>query len=98
MVQKQLKKCRNVEQKEKLQRLLNRMVSSVSISSLGGTGREDVSPELCLSADTGHPFCTDTAGTGTEKTAEAEREGAVFEKTTEGIGQAGKETFLPKEM
>ncbi|RMC07776.1 hypothetical protein DUI87_15245 [Hirundo rustica rustica] len=29
MVQKQLKKCRNTEQKEKLQRLLNRMVSSV---------------------------------------------------------------------
>lgn len=28
MVQKQLKKCRNTEQKEKLQRLLNRMVSS----------------------------------------------------------------------
>lgn len=29
MIQKQLKKCRNVEQKEKLQQLLNRMVSSV---------------------------------------------------------------------
>lgn len=29
MVQKQLKKCRNVEQKEKLQQLLNRMVSLV---------------------------------------------------------------------
>lgn len=29
MIQKQLKKCRNMEQKEKLQQLLNRMVSSV---------------------------------------------------------------------
>jgi len=29
MVQKQLKKCRNVEQKEKLKQLLNRVVSSV---------------------------------------------------------------------
>lgn len=29
MIQKQLKKCRDVEQKEKLQQLLNRMVSSV---------------------------------------------------------------------
>lgn len=29
MVQKQLKKCRNMEQKEKLQQLLNRMVSLV---------------------------------------------------------------------
>lgn len=29
MIQKQLKKCRDAEQKEKLQQLLNRMVSSV---------------------------------------------------------------------
>lgn len=28
MIQKQLKKCRDAEQKEKLQQLLNRMVSS----------------------------------------------------------------------
>lgn len=29
MIQKQLKKCQNMKQKEKLQQLLNRMVSSV---------------------------------------------------------------------
>lgn len=43
MVQKQLKKCRNMEQKEKLQRLLNRMVSSVQhLLSVRHWEREDV--------------------------------------------------------
>lgn len=55
-------------------------------------------PEVCLDADIGHPFCADTARTGTEKAAEIEGEGAVLEETTEGIGQAGKEALLPKEM
>lgn len=46
----------------------------------------------------GHPFCTDTARTGTEKTAKTEGKGADFEKTATGAGQAGKETLLPKEV
>jgi len=51
-----------------------------------------------MPADTRHPFCTDTARTGTEKKAGTEGEGAVFEEATAGIGQAGKETFLPEEV